>query len=128
MARFATRGIKDRQFSWRSSVSGHAGQSRAGVRGKNDKPVLAPAATPRDWRVAVPVRPGRRFLPGKSSTILPANASYLGDGPSMSDRHYDLSLDGKRFLMVKRVQGTGARSMVVMQNWTEELKRLVPRN
>jgi hypothetical protein len=40
----------------------------------------------------------------------------------------DVSLDGTRFLMVKRVESIGTRSIVVEQNWTEELKRLVPRN
>jgi serine/threonine-protein kinase len=74
--------------------------------------------------LAVPVPPGPRFLPGKPMTILPASSTYLGDGAALSARHYDVSLDGTRFLMVKRVGGTSARSLVVEQNWTEELKRL----
>jgi serine/threonine-protein kinase len=76
--------------------------------------------------VAVPVPAGPRFLPGEAVTILPANSSYTGAGPALDARRYDLSLDGKRFLMVKRVDDQSPRSMLVVQNWTEELKRLVP--
>ena len=77
--------------------------------------------------VAVPVPAGPRFLPGKPVTILPGTSLYAGDGVALPSRSYDLSLDGIRFLMVKRVEAAGSRSMVVEQNWTEELKRLVPR-
>ena len=45
-------------------------------------------------------------------------------------RQYDVSPDGRRFLMIKPVvgteQGDTPPSIVVVQNWTEELKRLVP--
>ena len=49
----------------------------------------------------------------------------VGDG-----RTYDVSPDGKRFLMIKpggRAEQTAAPpSLIVVQNWFEELKRLVP--
>ena len=41
-------------------------------------------------------------------------------------RTYDVSADGKRFLMVKQPANQAAPQIVVVQNWTEELKRLVP--
>jgi len=43
-------------------------------------------------------------------------------------REYDLSPDGRRFLMVKWEQRkpTPVTEMVLVQNWFEELKRLVP--
>jgi serine/threonine-protein kinase len=42
---------------------------------------------------------------------------------------YDVSLDGKRFLMIKRASAEEARAgFVVVQNWFDELKRLVPQN
>ncbi len=43
-------------------------------------------------------------------------------------RAYDLSLDGQRFLMVKLEQRkpTPVTEMILVQNWFEELKRLVP--
>jgi serine/threonine-protein kinase len=45
-------------------------------------------------------------------------------------RTYDISADGQRFLMIKQGGGPGQSatppSLIVVQNWTEELKRLVP--
>jgi eukaryotic-like serine/threonine-protein kinase len=44
---------------------------------------------------------------------------------------YDVSPDGRRFLLIKRVggpQSAAPASLVVVLNWTEELKRLVPAN
>ena len=45
-------------------------------------------------------------------------------------RQYDVSPDGKRFLVIKNAAvdgGAQARNqIVVVQNWFEELKRLVP--
>ena len=52
---------------------------------------------------------------------------YTGGGAS---RTYDVSPDGQRFLMIK-TPGTDASAppaLIVMQHWTEELKRLVPTN
>jgi hypothetical protein len=42
---------------------------------------------------------------------------------------YDISADGQQFLMLKEggIDGTAAPpSMIVVQHWVEELKRLVP--
>ena len=54
---------------------------------------------------------------------------YRGRGASTS-RSYDVSADGKRFLLIKeeinRDQSTVPTSLVVVRNWREELKRLVP--
>ena len=46
-------------------------------------------------------------------------------------RMYDISPDGERFLMIK--EGGGSEQArppgtIVVQHWTEELKRLVPTN
>jgi len=43
-------------------------------------------------------------------------------------RSYDLSPDGQRFLMVKLEQRkpTPVTELILIQNWFEELKRLVP--
>ena len=46
-----------------------------------------------------------------------------------SGRHYDIAPDGQRFLMIKErgADGTAApASIIVVQHWVEELKRLVP--
>ena len=42
---------------------------------------------------------------------------------------YDIASDGQRFLMIKEAGASGpapAASLIVVQHWVEELKRLVP--
>jgi serine/threonine-protein kinase len=50
--------------------------------------------------------------------------------PSNLGRTYDVSPNGQRFLMIKEGGGTDQTvaplQLIVVQNWTEELKRLVP--
>ncbi len=48
------------------------------------------------------------------------------EGSHPTERHYDISPDGQRFLMLKEVEQTEKTRLVVVQNWFEELKRLVP--
>ena len=53
--------------------------------------------------------------------------SHIRDSRNL--RTYDVSPDGKRFLMIKEGGGPSqppAPTIVVVQNWQEELKRLVP--
>jgi eukaryotic-like serine/threonine-protein kinase len=45
---------------------------------------------------------------------------------SVSGRTYDISPDGRRFLMVKRPANRAPPQIVIVQNWFEELRRLVP--
>jgi serine/threonine-protein kinase len=55
--------------------------------------------------------------------------SYFVGGAANTNRTYDISPDGRRFLMIKPQQTTGgAPHLVVVENWFEELKRLVPAN
>jgi serine/threonine-protein kinase len=73
-------------------------------------PVEASGGT---WRAGAPVK----LLEGRY---------YTGTG---SGRSYDVSPDGKRFLMIKgpaAVTGATPPALVVVQHWNEELKRLVP--
>jgi serine/threonine-protein kinase len=53
-------------------------------------------------------------------------AYYFPQGGAMG-RTYDVSPDGKRFLMIKSADDS-PRRIVIVQNWLEELKRLVPTN
>jgi serine/threonine-protein kinase len=55
-----------------------------------------------------------------------ASANYFGSGSALGGRTYDLSLDGSRFLMIKQLPTDEAAALVVVLNWFEELKRLVP--
>jgi eukaryotic-like serine/threonine-protein kinase len=53
------------------------------------------------------------------------------DGPYVtvtaeSGRTYDVSPDGRRFLMVKQPATRASAQIVIVQNWFEELRRLVP--
>jgi serine/threonine-protein kinase len=67
------------------------------------------------------------FEPGPVVRLF-ANAGYVGSGVTGSDRTYDVTPDGKRFLMIKMESGASATasSIVVVLNWFEELKRAVP--
>jgi Tol biopolymer transport system component len=61
------------------------------------------------------------------------SATTLFDTRSFSlsgiGRNFDVSPDGTRFLMVKDLPvPTDAKRLIVVQNWFEELKRLVPTN
>jgi hypothetical protein len=41
--------------------------------------------------------------------------------------NYDVAPDGERFLMIRSVENVSAtEQIVVVQNWFEELERLVP--
>jgi eukaryotic-like serine/threonine-protein kinase len=78
------------------------------------------------WAAPVDVSP--TFAPGPAVRLF-RNRGYSGRGRLMSARTYDLSPDGRRFLMVKTqtVPGeTAAPSLVVVLNWFEELKRAAP--
>ena len=72
--------------------------------------------------IAVPVTPGERLLRGEPTTILPANPGYRGAGAALSARSYDVSPDGSRFLMIKLGDASRPPSIVVVQNWFEDLK------
>ncbi|HUP76284.1 MAG TPA: hypothetical protein VM282_24835, partial [Acidimicrobiales bacterium] len=74
-------------------------------------------------RVAVQFAPS--FTPG---AVTPLFTAAFGSG--FIGRDYDVTPDGQRFLMVKRaataVENTNRPHMVLVQHWTQELKRLAP--
>ena len=79
--------------------------------------------------MAVPVRTGTTFAAGTVTVVFGGSAYSV----PISRRMYDVSSDGRRFLMIKQAPTTGERAaapvqLVVVQNWLEELKRLVPKN
>jgi len=84
--------------------------------------------TPDGVLLGVPVSfEGASFQPGKSTKLV-ERRYYMGDG-SMSGRTYDVAPDGKKFLMIQDASGAEAATphLVVVLDWVEELKRLVPR-
>ena len=66
---------------------------------------------------------GPKWSSGSPAKVVegPYMTRSLRDKPT-----YDVSTDGKRFLMVKQPANQAAPQIVVVQNWTEELKRLAP--
>ena len=75
--------------------------------------------------MGVSITAGASFTAGSPTILVQGN--YLA--PQTLRLTYDVSLDGKRFLMIKNAEAqTDATppQIVVVQNWLEELKRLVP--
>jgi len=75
--------------------------------------------------MAVQIEPGSAWRSGPPTQMLPAR--YF-DNSGTTGRSFDVTADGQRFLMIKEGGGddTSPPQAVVVQNWTEELKRLVP--
>ena len=73
--------------------------------------------------MAVPVDPSERaFKWGVATALFPV--PYVGFVGHTGARNYDLSIDGRRFLMIKNVDRPGeAAPMVVVENWFDELKQ-----
>jgi len=74
--------------------------------------------------VVVPVERSDRngFLAGAEKPLFQGSYYALQAG-----RTYDVAPDGKRFLMIKEASLTKTPvQLLVVQNWFEELKRLVP--
>jgi serine/threonine-protein kinase len=77
--------------------------------------------------MAVPFQPGTTLAFGTPHVVV--DGQYLGPRPG---RAYDVSPDGKRFLLIKDATPTTSSSspppsqLVVVLNWSEELKQRVP--
>jgi len=65
----------------------------------------------REWRAGIPKK---LLQPGYYRANVTAAPTY------------DVSLDGRRFLVIKPTNNSTPMSIVVVQNWFEELKRLAP--
>jgi hypothetical protein len=74
------------------------------------------------------VQPGTVFVAGRPQILF-----ELAVPPGVAGRGYDIAPDG-RFLMIRREDAeagdsaAAASNLIVVQNWFEELKRLVPAN
>ena len=76
--------------------------------------------------MAAPIVPGAAFSAGTPVAVVKGNYSSPQSG-----RMYDVSPDGRRFLLIKEVRPQGEAAapppqLIVVQHWSEELKRLVP--
>ena len=96
--------------------------------GRAGEPLWSPEGSELFYRsgdslMAVPVKTEPAFEAGSPEVL------FTGSYAVTIGRMYDVAPDGQRFLMVKPLETTegGARNEVVLvQNWFEELKRLVP--
>ena len=72
------------------------------------------------------------FSPGRSSAIFEGSYVSFCQGGGCGTKWYDVSPDGQRFLMIREggLSGETADQLAinVVQNWFEELTRLVPVN
>jgi len=70
--------------------------------------------------MSVPIRYDPQFHAGTPRPLF--------DGPYLrqNGRHYDITPDGKRFLMVRENTNIDAAEIHVVMNWLDELERLVP--
>ena len=75
--------------------------------------------------MAVTIQVGTTFAAGAPQEVLAG--AYVAP---LNGRTYDVSPDGRRFLMIKNAQPAGQTAgtprIIVVQNWSEELKRRVP--
>ena len=75
--------------------------------------------------MAVPVQTDPGFAAGNPTVVFEGSYATPQGG-----RGYDVSSDGRRFLMIKEGAATGDAAqrpqIILVQNWFEELKRLVP--
>jgi len=77
--------------------------------------------------MSVRVERGSTWTAGTPTKLIDGQY-YFGAGTPLS-RTYDVSPDGRKFLMIKEARPTGDApppQLVIVQSWLEELKRLVP--
>ena len=84
--------------------------------------------SPKGELMAVPVVIGTEWSAGRPMKVL--EATYFTGASFVSGRHYDVTADGRRFLMIKTgsVEQASSQSLVVVQNWSSTLTRLLPTN
>jgi serine/threonine-protein kinase len=68
---------------------------------------------------SVPIAAGPTFNAGESRSLFSVGNYTVGGNAGV----YDVSPDGKRFLMIRPMAGVGETELVVVQNWFEELKQ-----
>ena len=81
--------------------------------------------TPEAKLMGVRVERGPVWRSSTPTQVLQGQYDYGAPG---TGRTFDIAPDGRRFLMIKQagVDEAAPQNIVVAQNWTEELKRLVP--
>jgi hypothetical protein len=115
----------------RWQVSTNGGREPLWARSSRELFYLEPDGT----LMGVPVEAGTgdaSFAAGIPAPMV-APGAYYTETAFHRGRSYDVSADGARFLRIKidergTEENTGASRFVIVQNWREDLKRLVPMN
>jgi Tol biopolymer transport system component len=68
---------------------------------------------------SVPIKAGPTFNPGEPTPLFSVGQFTVNGNAGV----FDVSPDGKRFLMIRPTAGLGETELVVVQNWFEELKQ-----
>ena len=79
-----------------------------------------------DQMMAVAVEPGPEWIMRGTSLVF--EGTYVRDILGGGRQNYDVSSDGQRFLMIRENESPDVGKIVLVENWHEELKRLVPTN
>ena len=77
--------------------------------------------SPDDWLRSVPIQSEKSFTFGSAARVVEVSRYNM----QLQGRNYDVSADGRRFLLL-RGEEQGLAEVRVVVNWLEELKRLVP--
>jgi serine/threonine-protein kinase len=149
---FAERGgIVSRDGRWLAYTSNESGQDEVYVRpfpgvdggrwqvsnGGGTQPLWSPDGRELYWVdsqgriMAASVPPGAAFVAGSPKILFNVNGLTVRNPDAFFGRMYDISPDGRRFLVSKSGDADDAAAppqIVVVQNWFEELNRLAPVN
>lgn len=117
------------QGRWQVSTNG--GTEPLWARSGREIFYLAPDGTLMGAPVETP-RNGASFVAGPPAALVDGGGYFTGIANQLG-RSYDASADGSRFLRIKVAQGAAAPEdappeIVVVQHWTDELRRRVPTN
>jgi Tol biopolymer transport system component len=74
--------------------------------------------------ISVPVTLSPTFTAGQGRKLF-ENSAYQGAGTGLSDRTYDVTADGRRFVMIRMTEPP-QRTLAVVQHWVGDLSRRVP--
>jgi Tol biopolymer transport system component len=102
---------------WQASVSGGS----LPVWARNSRELFY--VNGRQEMASVELKPGSGFVAGEPRVLFPAGDYSLGGNAQV----FDVTPDGRRFLMVRPVVGTAETELVLVQNWFEEIKTRVGR-
>jgi hypothetical protein len=72
--------------------------------------------------MAVEIQTEPTFAASTPQRLLDGGGYFLGAG---AGRTYDVALDGQRFLMIRAVTAESVE-VIIVENFAEELRRLVP--